>query len=82
VIRKKDAGTPVESAAQVSIEEESFDQGDALRDEIAAFLHAVGTRSEPVVTGEDGLRALETATRIAEQVNQSIAARRVASQSG
>lgn len=76
VIRKKDAATPVESAAQVSIEEESFDQGDALRDEIVAFLHAVRTRCEPVVTGEDGLRALETATRIAEQVNQSIAARR------
>lgn len=76
VIRKKDAQTPVESAAQVSIEEESFDQGDALRDEIAAFLQAVRTGSEPVVTGEDGLRALETATRIAEQVNQSIAARR------
>lgn len=76
VIRKKDANTPVESAAQVSIEEESFDQGDALRDEIAAFLYAVRTRAEPVVTGEDGLRALETATRIAEQVNQSIAARR------
>lgn len=76
VIRKKDAATPVESAAQVSIEEESFEQGDALRDEIAAFLHSVRTRSKPVVTGEDGLRALETATRIAEQVNQSIATRR------
>lgn len=81
VIRKKDAATPVESAAQVSIEEESFDQGDALRDEIAAFLHAVRTHSEPVVTGEDGLRALETATRIAEQVNQSITARAERNQS-
>ncbi len=71
VIRKKDAAAAVESPAQVSIEEESFDQGDALRDEIAAFLHAVRTRSEPVVTGEDGLRALETATRITELVQRS-----------
>jgi predicted dehydrogenase len=71
VIRKKDAAIAVESPAQVSIEEESFDQGDALREEIAAFLHAVRTKGEPVVTGEDGLRALETAIRIAELVNES-----------
>ena len=76
VIRKKDTDTAVESPAQVSIEEESFEQGDALRDEIAAFLNAVRTKTEPVVSGEDGLRALETAIRIAEQVNTSVAARR------
>lgn len=63
VIRKKDAA-PVESPAQVSIEEESYDQGDALLAEIEAFLKAVRERSTPVVTGEDGLRALETAMKI------------------
>ncbi|MBB6092327.1 putative dehydrogenase [Povalibacter uvarum] len=67
VIRKKDAA-PVESPAQVSIEEESFDQGDALRDEIAAFLKAIREKTPPVVTGEDGLRALQTALKIAELV--------------
>ncbi len=67
VIRKKDAG-PVESPAQVSIEEESFDQGDALRDEIAAFLKAIRDQTAPVVTGEEGLRALQTAMRITELV--------------
>jgi predicted dehydrogenase len=70
VIRKKDAVATVESPAQVSIEEESFEQGDALRDEIAAFLHSVRTRGEPIVTGEDGLRALETATQITELVQK------------
>jgi predicted dehydrogenase len=75
VIRKKDTAATVESPAQVSIEEESFEQGDALRDEIAAFLNAVRTKTEPVVSGEDGLRALETAIRITEQVSTSIAAR-------
>src|SRR5690606_23165015 len=40
VIRKKDAA-PVESPAQVSIEEMNFDQGDALLAEIEAFLRAV-----------------------------------------
>jgi predicted dehydrogenase len=69
VIRKKNAA-PVESVAQVSIEEESFEQGDALRDEIAAFLKAIRDRTAPVVTGEHGLRALETAMRIAQLVQE------------
>jgi predicted dehydrogenase len=72
VIRKKDAA-PVESPAQVSIEEESFDQGDALLAEIEAFLKAVRERSTPVVTGEDGLRALETAMKITALVQESAA---------
>jgi predicted dehydrogenase len=75
VIRKKDAAATVESPAQVSIEEESFEQGDALRDEIAAFLNAVRTKTDPVVSGEDGLRALETAIHITELVNTSVLAR-------
>jgi predicted dehydrogenase len=72
VIRKKDSA-PVESPAQVSIEEESFDQGDALLAEIEAFLKAVRERSTPVVTGEDGLRALETAMKITALVQGSAA---------
>ncbi|HEU4654449.1 MAG TPA: Gfo/Idh/MocA family oxidoreductase [Steroidobacteraceae bacterium] len=72
VIRKKDAA-PVESPAQVSIEEDTFDQGDALRDEIAAFLHAIRNGTAPIVTGEDGLRALETAIKITELVQRSAA---------
>ena len=68
VIRKKD-DAEVESPAQVAIEERSFDQGDALLAEIEAFLHAIRNGTPPVVTGEDGLRALETAMKITELVN-------------
>jgi predicted dehydrogenase len=71
VIRKKDSA-PVESPAQVSIEEENFEQGDALRAEIEAFLKAVRERSTPVVTGEDGLRALETAMKITALVQPQV----------
>jgi predicted dehydrogenase len=71
VIRKKDAA-PVESPAQVSIEEQNFDQGDALLAEIEAFLKAVRERSTPVVTGEDGLRALETAMKITALVQPQV----------
>jgi len=75
VIRKKDAA-PVESPAQVSIEEESFEQGDALLAEIAAFVAAIRNKTPPVVTGEDGLRALETAMQITDLVNRSANQRR------
>jgi predicted dehydrogenase len=74
VVRKKEAG-PVESPAQVAIDEQSFDQGDALRSEIEAFLHAVRSGSQPVVTGEDGLRALATAIKITESVTRQLAQR-------
>jgi predicted dehydrogenase len=67
VIRKQ-GDAPVESPAQVAIDERSFDQGDALLDEIEAFLKAIRTGTEPVVTGEHGRRALETATQIAQLV--------------
>jgi predicted dehydrogenase len=55
---------------RVDVEERSFDPGDALLAEIEAFLDAVGQGRPPLVSGEDGLRALQTATRIAELVGR------------
>ena len=55
---------------KVDLEERSFDQGDALLDEIRSFVDAVRSGGRPVVSGEDGLRALETATRIVDLVNR------------
>ena len=45
--------------------------GEPLRIELESFVNSVRTRSAPVVSGEDGLRALELAIRI----NEAIAAR-------
>ncbi|HSN71651.1 MAG TPA: Gfo/Idh/MocA family oxidoreductase [Steroidobacteraceae bacterium] len=67
IVRKKVPG-PLESPAQVTIDEQSFEQGDALRAEIESFLGAIRDGTAPVVSGEDGLRALETATQIAAMV--------------
>jgi predicted dehydrogenase len=67
---------------KVDLEERSFEQGDALLDEIRAFTHAVQTGGRPVVSGEDGLRALETATRIAELVNRGAGPASGAGQAG
>jgi predicted dehydrogenase len=52
----------------VSIEERTYEQGDALKFEIEAFLRSVRAGRPAVVSGEDGLRALETAIRITELV--------------
>jgi predicted dehydrogenase len=67
---------------KVDLEERSFEQGDALLDEIRAFTHAVQAGGRPVVSGEDGLRALETATRIAELVNRGAGPASGAGQAG
>ena len=67
VVRKPPEGSGA-ALGQVSIEERSYEQGDALRLEIEAFLESISVGRPPVVTGEDGLRALETALRITELV--------------
>lgn len=43
-------------------------EGDALADEIDSFLESVRTRSLPLVSGEEGLRALEIASLISRQL--------------
>ena len=47
------------------------EQGDALELEIRAFLSSIREGRPAVVSGEDGLRALETAIRITELVQAS-----------
>lgn len=67
VVRKTDK--PMQGdLPPVQIEERSFEQGDALRAEIESFLDCIANNKPPIVSGEDGLRALETAIRITEQV--------------
>jgi predicted dehydrogenase len=70
VIRKV-AGMGADGMPRVDIEETSYDQGDALKAEIEAFLDAAASGRPPPVSGEDGLKALRTAVTIAEQVASS-----------
>jgi predicted dehydrogenase len=71
IVRKPPAGSDVPKG-QVLIEERTYDQGDALRLEIEAFLQSIRAGTPPVVTGEDGLRALETATKITQMVQDGV----------
>jgi predicted dehydrogenase len=75
LIRKRD-GVPQPGQLPVSIEEASLEQGDALKSEIASFLDCIRNDRKPIVSGEDGLRALETAIRITEQVHANLGANR------
>jgi predicted dehydrogenase len=63
VFRKGD-GEMFPGIPNVAIDQQELGQGDVLKTEIESFLQAVVTRKKPVVTGEDGRRALETALRI------------------
>lgn len=54
---KKDGG-------EITTQEHSVDPIDAVKYEIAAFIHSIEKRTDPIVKGEDGLRALALADRI------------------
>ena len=75
LIRKR-AGVALPGQLPVTIEEANLEQGDALKSEIESFLDCIRNNRKPVVSGEDGLRALETAIRITEQVHANLGANR------
>jgi predicted dehydrogenase len=67
IVRKPPPGSD-SAPGQVVIEERSYERGDALELEIRAFLRSIREGRPAVVSGEEGLRALETAIRITELV--------------
>jgi len=66
---------PEKGAGWLSIRAETVEmkEGDALADEINSFLESVRTRALPLVSGEEGLRALEIAAMISERLSQPAA---------
>jgi predicted dehydrogenase len=48
----------------------TYPDSDPLADQIASFVEAVRSGSDPEVTGEDGLKALEVALKIIDQIEQ------------
>ena len=52
----------------ITHQERQYDNSDALNLEILDFIEAIRTGRRPKVTGEDGKRALETATRITQLI--------------
>lgn len=58
----------------IARDEYSFPEGDDLNAEIESFLEACLGAHAPLVTGQDGRRALETAMRIDASLRESLAA--------
>jgi len=61
---------------ELSFEQLQVADGDALANEIDAFIQAVRARETPQVTGWDGLRALEVAHVVRECVETEVRAAR------
>jgi len=61
-----------EGFKDISHEELGFDDNDALNLEVLDFINAIKTGNRPLVTGEDGKRALATAIAITAQIKESL----------
>ena len=55
---------PQSGAFEISGEQQKVPEGDALEDELRAFIRSVKTREPPQVGGEEGRKALQVALRI------------------
>jgi predicted dehydrogenase len=69
---RKGTGESAPGVPNIDSRETVYEKDDALKTEIAAFLSAVKNKTEPVVSGADGRRALYTATRIGEILQEKI----------
>ncbi len=68
VIRQGD--TPSQGLIpNMDIQQISYSDTDALEQELTAFIDSSATRSIPVVTGEDGRKALSVALEISDQIS-------------
>lgn len=67
---KKGEGEMFPGVPDIQSTENVYEDGDALQTEIAAFIDSVANGTEPLVSGEDGLRALEAATRITQLLTE------------
>jgi predicted dehydrogenase len=63
-ICRRDPTPPAGNLPNITYEEREVSGEDALEEEIRAFLRSVRDRSEPIVSGRDGLQALEVAEQI------------------
>jgi predicted dehydrogenase len=64
----QDAPMGADPAASIRVEQVAPAPGDALADEIADFLRCVRDGARPLVSGRDGLRALEVATEVLARI--------------
>ncbi|MDI1351741.1 MAG: Gfo/Idh/MocA family oxidoreductase [bacterium] len=69
---KKGQGEMFPGIPEIISEQKEFEKGDALLEEIKAFLACIENDSPPLVTGEEGRYALETAEKITAVINSNL----------
>ncbi len=70
-IYQKNQGEHLAAEDMFSEEQHSPEKGDSLLAEVEAFLEAVRSGGRPVVSGEDGLRAMTVAERVMRDISQN-----------
>ena len=71
-IYRKGEGEASPGVPSVCVEEMEVPQRDQILAEIEAFIDSVFSGKPPVVSGQDGMRALETALLIEEKIRENI----------
>jgi len=71
IVRKDDQAEGQGLIPGLGIEKRVFDKGDALDDELRAFVQSVQTRELPPVTGQMGRDALATALDVMSQIQKN-----------
>ncbi|KTD00820.1 Gfo/Idh/MocA family oxidoreductase [Fluoribacter gormanii] len=69
---KKGTGEMFPGIPDIVREETEYEQGDALFEEIKSFIKCIQEDSTPLVTGEDGLQALEVAETITSLIHNNL----------
>lgn len=69
---QKGAGEMFPGIPEITRHQSAFEQGDALLEEIKAFLQCISDNSEPLVTGAEGCAALATAERITALIQNNL----------
>lgn len=71
-VRRKAEREMFPGISDIDTESVSFEKTDVLESEVRAFTNSVLNGQPPVVSGEDGLRALEAATAVIAQVKNGV----------
>ena len=66
------ANDPIGNSMNITSNIRDCGDQDALKAEITDFVRCINEQDQPIVSGHDALRALRTASRITELVNQSL----------
>jgi len=69
---KKGEGEMFPGVPEITRHQSVFEKGDALLEEIKAFLYSIENKTTPLVTGEEGRDALATAENITALINNHL----------